>query len=478
MLSYAQGLIAAGFPPGVLIIDDRWSPDYGTWTFDPVTFPHPAAMIERLHALGFKVMLWLVPFISPDSETFGLLAAQGLLVRGPDGSPAIRQWWNGYSAILDATHPSAVGWLHDVLDALVEDYGVDGFKFDGGDLYSYTVADLTAGQADPAGQCEAWARVGLKYPFNEYRACWKMGGRPLAQRLHDKPPTWGAGGLASLIPEAIAQGLIGHAYVCPDMIGGGELGVFQRLGVDPELFVRYAQCAALFPMMQFSASPARVLDAAHLNAVRAAVALHQQLAPEIVTLAQHAASTGEPILRSLAYHHPGYEHITDQFLLGENILAAPVLQQGTSQRTVVLPPGRWIHSDDAIHEGPAAIELPVTLNSVPWLRRAAPRRQPGQTSAPTFLEHQLLRGQLPPPIGTTPDPGMPFTATNDSAGPAPGSRPGTAGGPARRGSARRRSLSARSPRAAEPSDPARLPGRGSGARPISCRPAASPGGTG
>jgi len=186
-----------------------------------------------------------------------------------------------------------------------------------------------------------------------------------------------------LIPEAIAQGLIGHAYVCPDMIGGGELGVFQRLGVDPELFVRYAQCAALFPMMQFSASPARVLDAAHLNAVRAAVALHQQLAPEIVTLAQHAASTGEPILRSLAYHHPGYEHITDQFLLGENILAAPVLQQGTSQRTVVLPPGRWIHSDDAIHEGPAAIELPVTLNSVPWLRRAAPAK----TTRSNFRPH-------------------------------------------------------------------------------------------
>jgi len=31
----------------------------------------------------------------------------------------------------------------------------------------------------PAGQCEAWARIGLRYPFNEYRACWKMGGQPL-----------------------------------------------------------------------------------------------------------------------------------------------------------------------------------------------------------------------------------------------------------------------------------------------------------
>ena len=161
-------------------------------------------------------MLWLVPFVSPDSATFRYLSGQGFLVREPDGAPAIRQWWNGYSAVLDATHPGAVDWLHDALGALVTEHGVDGFKFDGGDFYSY-LADRPHRTGPPTRPASArrGPGSGLAYPFNEYRACWKMGGQPLAQRLHDKPPTWGAGGLASLIPEAIAQGLIGHPFICP-----------------------------------------------------------------------------------------------------------------------------------------------------------------------------------------------------------------------------------------------------------------------
>jgi alpha-glucosidase (family GH31 glycosyl hydrolase) len=315
-------------------------------------------------------MLWLVPFVDRTGRTFKHLAKQGFLVREPDGTPVIRQWWNGHSGVLDATNPGAVAWLHAALDALVDGHGIDGFKFDGGDFYSYHPTDLTAGNADPAGQCEAWARVGLKYSFNEYRACWKMGGQPLAQRLHDKPPVWGAGGLASLIPEAIAQGLIGHAFVCPDMVGGGDLADFEHVGVDAELFVRYAQCAALFPMIQFSMSPARVLGDAHLDAVREAVKLHQHLSREIYALATTAARTGEPILRPLAYHHPGYERITDQFLLGGNILAAPVLEAAAARRTVVLPPGRWVDQNGTRHPGPTTIDIPVTLTSVPWFRRA------------------------------------------------------------------------------------------------------------
>lgn len=337
VLDYAEGLLRAGFPPGLLIIDDRWSIDYGTWTFDRQAFPDPSAMIARLHTLGFTVMLWLVPFVSPDSLSFRALAEQGFLIREADGTPAIRQWWNGYSAIVDATHPGAVAWLRRALDALIADFGVDGFKFDGGDFYSYSSTDQTAGDADPAASCAAWARIGLRYSFNEYRACWKMGGQPLVQRLHDKPATWGAGGLASLIPEAIAQGLIGHAFVCPDMIGGGDLAAFETSRVDPEFFVRYAQCAALFPMMQFSVSPARHLDRAHLAAVLAAVALHQQLVPTILALAKNAARTAEPILRPLAYHHQGYDRVIDQFMIGEDILAAPVLEPRAAHRTVLLP---------------------------------------------------------------------------------------------------------------------------------------------
>ncbi|HEY0239251.1 MAG TPA: glycoside hydrolase family 31 protein [Friedmanniella sp.] len=373
VLAYARGVLDAGFPPGLLMIDDRWSEDYGDWRFDPTRFGDPGAMITELHAWGFAVMLWLVQFVSPDSENSRTAAARGWLVREPDGRPAVREWWNGFSTLLDLTDPGAVGWLRRELDELRTTYGVDGFKLDAGDLRDHRATDVTygaGGTRSATEQCEAWARLAAEYPFNELRACWKGGGRPLAQRLHDKPPTWGADGLGSLIPEVTAQGLIGHPYGCPDMVGGGELGGF--LAGDPldaELFVRWAQCSVLFPMVQFSLAPWRVLDERHLRAVTDAVALRQRLLPEILALVEHAGRTGEPILRPLAYHHPGYEQVHDQFLLGEDLLCAPVLVAGATTRRVAFPPGRWQAEDGTVVDGPAEHGVPVELGSIPWWRR-------------------------------------------------------------------------------------------------------------
>jgi alpha-glucosidase (family GH31 glycosyl hydrolase) len=369
VLGYARGALSAGFPPGLIMIDDKWSVDYGTWTFDPDQFPDPAKMTRDLHELGFSVMVWLVPFLNPESGNSFTAARNGWLVKGPDGRPVVREWWNGSSTVLDLTHTDAVGWLRGVL-ADLQALGVDGFKFDAGDLRFYRDDDVSAGGGGAVDQCEAWARLAAEFAFNELRACWKMGGQPLAQRLHDKPCAWGFCGLGSLIPEGIAQGLIGHAFNCPDMIGGGELSTFtDGAPLDQELFVRFAQCSALFPMMQFSLAPWRVLDERHLSAVRAAVDLRQALQQEIMSLVRHAARTGEPILRALAYHFDGYEQVHDQFLLGDAILVAPVLERGAQRRRVMMPPGRWRDAYQTVVDGPAEIELEVTLESLPWWRR-------------------------------------------------------------------------------------------------------------
>ncbi len=109
VLAYARGILDAGFPPGLLMIDDRWSRDYGAWQFDGAAFPDPAAMIEQLHAWGFPVMVWLVPFLSPDGDSFRQAVRQGWLITGPDGEPVIRRWWNGYSAVPDLSDPARVG---------------------------------------------------------------------------------------------------------------------------------------------------------------------------------------------------------------------------------------------------------------------------------------------------------------------------------------------------------------------------------
>lgn len=372
ILKYAGAIVNNGFPPGVLMIDDNWQEDYGAWEFKAEKFEDPRGMIEKLHEMGFKVMLWVCPFVSPDSPVYRELSAKGFLIREDteEGEPAMIRWWNGVSAALDLTQPGAVEWFHQQLRRLMDSYDVDGFKLDGGDDYFYLGNIRSREQIHANGHMERYARIGLQYPLNEYRACWKLAGQPLAQRLRDKEHNWKD--LQKLIPDILAQGLMGYAFSCPDMIGGGEYGSFlNNAAIDRELVVRSAQCHALMPMMQFSVAPWRILDEEQLTLCRAAAQLHVKFANTILSLAQTSSETGEPIVRHMEYvfPHQGYEEIKDQFMLGDSILVAPVLERRARSRQIQFPQGTWKGDDDSIVEGPAFVEIKAPLERLPWYKR-------------------------------------------------------------------------------------------------------------
>lgn len=383
ILKYAHAIIDNGFPPGVLMIDDNWQEAYGKWTFHPERFPSPKEMMEELHGLGFKVMLWICPFVSPDTEIFRSGAKEGIFLGYPEnhtvaGLPesyfdhvAMIGWWNGYSAVLDFSNPRATEWFKEQLQYLVTEYKVDGFKFDAGDAVFYPNW-LVSHEKDvsPNRHTELFAEIGLDFPLNEYRATWKMAGKPLGQRLRDKGHTWED--LQTLIPNITVQGLMGYAFTCPDLIGGGEfLSFIDAAGIDQELIVRSAQVHALMPMMQFSVAPWRTLDKEHLEAVKEAVGLRKKFTPEIVRLAEEAANTGLPIVRNMEFVFPneGFENIDDQFFLGNDILVAPVLSKNQVKRTVILPKGKWKGFDGKIYNGNKKVDMAVGLNTIPYFQR-------------------------------------------------------------------------------------------------------------
>jgi len=134
ILDYARHLVADGYPAGVLMIDDNWQQDYGVFEFRPDRFPDPKAMVDELHALGFKVMLWVSPFVSPDCLESRLLARRGYLVKDRGGKDAaVVRWWNGHSMAFDLSNPEAYAYLKGKLTGLQQRFGIDGFKMDGGD---------------------------------------------------------------------------------------------------------------------------------------------------------------------------------------------------------------------------------------------------------------------------------------------------------------------------------------------------------
>jgi alpha-glucosidase len=364
---YACAIAGNGYPMGIVIVDDYWMKDFGVWEFDPGAFPDPKGMVERLHALGAPVMLWVVPYVSADSlEGLDLYNKHWVLER-PNPSKyeyaAIVKWWSGYSFAYDFSVPDAKKHFVDVLKGLQRDYGVDGYKFDGADLWHYTLASPTGFKFRKEGytaadNCREFSLIASEFPFNELRASYKTAGLPLVQRLQDKAHSWEA--LDQIIPDMLAAGILGYAYTCADMIGGGLFGDFleKKFLIDHKIFVRSCQAHALMPMMQFSIAPWRVLNEEEVAICRDAAELHVAFAPYIISLAQHSAKTGAPIVRLMEYEfpHQGLEMCRDQFMLGSEWLVAPVIREDDS-RTVRLPKGEWKDDLGETHVGPKTLEL-------------------------------------------------------------------------------------------------------------------------
>jgi len=276
------------------------------------------------------------------------------------------RWWNGVSAVLDLTTIEGETWFKEQLDGLIKEYNVDGYKLDAGDSRFYTGINASK-NISPNAHTSLFAKIGLDYPFNEYRATWKMGGQPLVQRLHDKNHDWND--LQKLIPHMLLEGLMGYPFSCPDMIGGGQYTSFlDGALINQELVVRSTQIHALMPMMQFSVAPWRILDRTHFNAVLKAVNLRDGFKERILILAREAAKTGEPIVRSMEYvfPHKGYSKISDQFMLGNEILVAPYMKAGNGTRVVVLPKGKWKADTGKIYRGNKKITVQVPLERLPY----------------------------------------------------------------------------------------------------------------
>lgn len=382
ILRYAEGILESGMPPGILMIDDGWSEDYGVWEFHSKKFPDPKKMVQKLHQMGFQVMLWVIPVVSPDSALFREFRKENLLLKHGDGSLCINEWWNGYSAVLDLHTPAAWNRFKAQLDALQANYDIDGFKFDGGDAYFYetkgTQNAFDQTKQNPSEQISQdtpallpqeytalYNHFALQYPFNELRAAYDFAGRGLVTRLQDKHHSWDKGGINCLIPNSLLQSLLGYAYHCPDMIGGGDVGS-DYTNIDEELIVRYAQVSALMPMMQFSLAPWRVLSEKNMDIVRNTALLHAKYGEYILKYAKEAAATGVPIIRHMAFAYPeeDFENVMDQFMLGDHILVAPVCTPGTYRRSVRLPKGIWQGADGTLYKGACQLVLEAPIEKL------------------------------------------------------------------------------------------------------------------
>lgn len=373
---YVDDLAKSGFPCGVLMIDGGWQRYHGRRDFNPDTFPAPNRLTDKIHGYGYKSVFWVSYFISGDARPEyreWQPSQKNLLVRSKTNpkEAALVYWWNGISVTMDLTRDDIRQQFIDILKECQEKYGIDGFKFDGGNPeYFRGNAIFSEPWMEPVDFSHAYNLVGESFPYHEFRSGFKTGGHPIIQRLHDVGHSWFE--LKTIIPNCAIAGLVGYPYTFADMIGGGLAGSF-RPGAQfsHKLFIRSCQAQALMPMMQFSVAPWRVLTEEECAICKKFAELHVQFGPYIMEQVHLAAKTGEPIMRTMEYEFPGkgYEKVNQQFMLGPKYLVAPVVDEDDS-KVIELPAGKWKDDLGKIHKGPVRLELKnVPLDRLPYFEK-------------------------------------------------------------------------------------------------------------
>lgn len=382
------GFRQRGLPLDVLILDLYWFSEMGDLSWNHAAWPDPPGMIADFLAQGVHTVLITEPYVTEDAQLYPVLT-QNLpqyLARNGSGQPWILPgWWScGCDAVLvDFTNPAAGAWWWERHLPLFN-MGVAGLW-----------TDLGEPERHPAGMVHAGGSADQVH--NLYNLRWT---EALAAGFHEARPgerffsltrsgtagsqrhgvfTWSGdvsrswGGLQAQGPILLNMGLSGFPY------HGSDLGGFCCGPANGELYLRWLEAGTLAPVMRahgvddlptepWGFGPA--IEAA----AGAMLRLRQARLPLLYSLAREAHESGLPLARPTAFADPDFAQlwqVDDAWLLGDQLLVAPVVQPGATSRMVWLPAGEWIDAATGQrYAGHQPVWLPAPLERLPQLVRA------------------------------------------------------------------------------------------------------------
>lgn len=405
----ARQLRARRIPCDVLYFDIHYMDGYRVFTWHPERFPDPPGLLADLRADGFRSVVIVDPGVKADDPDYDVYRdghARGAFVTMPDGSEVLGEVWPGTCAFPDFTAPAVRRWWGDLHAGYVA-AGVDGvwndmnepalfsesFEEDEGaesmDVESEvgTIDEAARHALDGRGGTHAEAHnvygmqmlrstfEGLRRlrpdrrPFTITRASYAGGQRFGIGWTGDNSSTWDHLRLAAEC--CLSLGVSGMPVV------GADVGGFTGESTG-ELLARWTQLGAVTPFFrnhsaidaprqepwQFGAEVERVC--------REAIELRYRLLPHLYTALWQAATRGTPILRPLPLAFPADETARQSddhtFLVGDGLLAAPVVEAGATTRSVPLPdvPGGWVElATGLVHAGGQTVSVDAPLDVLP-----------------------------------------------------------------------------------------------------------------
>lgn len=349
----AKAMRAQNFPVDVIHIDAGWFKKGINCDFEfcKEEFPDPRKMLSELREEGIRTSLWQLPYFTPHNPVYQEVADKKLFIKDRNGNIPTED------AILDFTNEEAVTWYEQKLTKLF-DMGVSAIKVDFG--------EATPVEGQFASGRTGWYEHNL-YPlrYNKIVAdltkkitgqniIWARGAFAGSQRY---PIHWGGdaevsdAGMAGSLRGGLSLGLSGFSFWSHD-IGG-----FSGSPVE-ELYERWSFFGLLSSHSRVHGFPPREpwhYSEHFQNLFRDVSMLRYWLMPYIFAQAALASQQGLPLMKALLLNFPEDPTawtIEDQYLLGNDLMIAPLFEQHATERLVYLPEGRWInHEDQKVYEG-------------------------------------------------------------------------------------------------------------------------------
>ncbi len=368
-----EGMVQRGWPVAA-IVQEAWKgrPDTGDFNnFSPERWPDVEGYFALCRQHQIRTALWQVPVVHPNAPGFAAAAARGEFVRDPAGRPRLRENFMVGYANVDFTNPHAVaGWKDELRDELRR--GVAAIKADDGE-------DIHASDVFFDGR-RGWqmhnefARLyndALTQLLDEEHVDGLLWARSGSLGIERCPALWAGDQVAnwrqlrSLLPAGLSTGLSGMPFWGHDI--GGYVGT-----PTPELYMRWLQFGTFSPLMQSHGITPR--EPWHFGptaeqAYALLVNLRMALQPTLIALGREAAASGLPLMRPMAFEYPGDPRFTreeTQYLLGPDLLVAPVLTEQATGRRVAFPPGRWQSLLEPVaFDGPCDVDVALPLVGAP-----------------------------------------------------------------------------------------------------------------
>lgn len=338
VLEFVDGMAERNIPLSVFHFDCRWMKEleWCNFDWDKSKFPDPEGLLEKLHDRGLKICVWINSYIGQKSPLFEEGAKNGYFIKNEDGS--VWQWdkWQAGMAIVDFTNPEATKWYQGYLKKLVA-MGVDCFKtdfgeriptegvkyYDGSDpelmhnyytyLYNKAVYDVLV-ETKGADEAILFARSAT------------VGGQQF-------PVHWGGdcssnySSMAESLRAGLSFGMSGFGYWSHDIAGFEDQA-------SPDLYKRWTQFGLLSSHSRYHGSTAYKVPWLYgdeaVDVAREFTELKLQLKPYLLKMAQETHETGVPMMRAMVLEFPDdptCEDIDTQYMLGDDLLVAPVFRE-------------------------------------------------------------------------------------------------------------------------------------------------------